>query len=39
MFNVVALPFSEMLTILAVTSPVMLIPLAYDLIAHALRKK
>ncbi|MGN0219451.1 MAG: calcium-translocating P-type ATPase, PMCA-type [Muribaculaceae bacterium] len=39
MFNVVALPFSEMLTILAVTSPVMLIPLVYDLIAHALRKK
>ena len=39
MFNVVALPFSEMLTILAVTSPVMLIPLAYDLLAHALRKK
>lgn len=39
MFNVVALPLSEMLTILAVTSPVMLIPLACDLIAHIGRHK
>ncbi len=34
MFNVEPLPADDMLLILAVTSPIMLIPLAYDLIKH-----
>jgi Ca2+-transporting ATPase len=38
MFNVTPIPLSHMLTIAAVTSPIMLIPLLYDLIAHAIKK-
>lgn len=37
MFNVVPLPLDDMLLIAAVTSPIMLVPLAYDLIMHAVR--
>ncbi len=38
MFSVVALPLRDMLIILAVTSPIMLIPLFYDIIRHSLPK-
>ncbi|MDO4320367.1 MAG: calcium-translocating P-type ATPase, PMCA-type [Bacteroidales bacterium] len=34
MFNVVPLPLDHMLLIVAITSPIMLIPLVYDLIKH-----
>lgn len=39
MFNVVALPLQDMLTMALATSPIMLVPFLYDLIAHALHKK
>ncbi|MCM1033406.1 MAG: calcium-translocating P-type ATPase, PMCA-type [Odoribacter sp.] len=39
MFNVTAIPFDHLLLIIAATSPIMIIPLFYDLIAHAIRKK
>lgn len=39
MFNVTAIPMADLLTVIAATSPIMIIPLLYDLIAHAVRKK
>ena len=36
MFNVQPIPFTDMLLIIAATSPIMLIPLIYDLINHAI---
>jgi len=37
MFNVVPLPLTDMLIIIAATSPIMLIPLLYDLVKHGLK--
>lgn len=39
MFNVTAIPFSDLLLIIAYTSPIMLIPLIYDLLRHAIKGK
>lgn len=38
MFNVEAIPLMSMIKIIAATSPIMLIPLAYDLIKHNIHK-
>lgn len=37
MFNVVRIPVTDLLLIAAVTSPIMLVPFVYDLVAHAVR--
>ncbi len=39
MFNVTAIPFKDLLLIIAYTSPIMLIPLIYDLLRHAIKGK
>lgn len=38
MFNVTAIPMRDMLGIIAATSPIMLVPLAVDLVRHAIRR-